>query len=802
MTSLKTNFQHFLNRKSPRSAVLLAYAAIALVGTMDYWTGPGISFSIFYTIPIAYVAWFINRREGIAAALVSAAVWLALDLASEPVAFSSAIPLWNALVRLAFFISTAVLVSKIKELNNRLVLMFNESTSAWVREAAKRQKTEQSLQESETHFRDLIASLSEAYYVCDTNGRIKYGSPEMALRSGYSEKELIGMSYTLFLHPEDRRRVIVFYNKQNKTGAEEVSCQFRVRVRNGNVFWVNQVTRIVRDEQGKIIEYHNILRDITKEKKSEEQNLLLARAIANTSQAITITDEQNRFTFVNKAFLDMYGYTEEEILGKTPEIILSEKEFSSTAEKIAEKTKDGGWSGELINRKKDGTEFPIYLTTSPIKNNEGKIVGLLGISTDITEQRRTQKIIQENEIQFRTLVETMREGLARVDNNYRIEYINDRICEMIGCTREELLSLGSFESLLPKEDLQQFRQKSSKQKAGESEQFEIRFRKTSGALLWVQISTTPITNAAGAVLGSLFVITDISERKRAEIALLNAEARLENLFQPPSHESKERAVAIDNTGRFLGDFAKRIDTTTLKMGKIIKHLLSFSSLASHELRTPLAIIRNQLEDSMQRKTPPKKFRSNISAVYDEILRLQQTVSELLAIDSMLAGTFKLNLQPLDFYLFLKDFYDEALLLARSKNISIVFARCPRATIMGDENMLRLVMFNLLDNAIKYIQRNGRIHFSYSIKNRLVVMNFSDNGTGIPQEDLERIFDPFSRGSKTGTVGGTGLGLTLVKLVVEAHNGTVSVESEMGKRTTFLISLPLAENGELPNTKND
>jgi PAS domain S-box-containing protein len=792
MTSPKIDFQKYFDKLSLPSILLLTYTLIALTGGADYWTGPEISFSIFYVLPIAFATWFANRRQGFIAALVSSAVWLTLDLVGDKAPHGFTIPFWNAVVRLAFFALTVALIAKIKELNFRLVKLFNERTSAWVREVAERQKTERSLYESEGQFRSLIESLSEAYYVCDVDGRIKYASEEMFRRSGYPEKELIGMSYVEFLHPEDRRRIVRFYLGKNRSGAEEVSCQFRVRVRNGESFWVHQVTRIVRDKQGKILEYHNILRDISKQKKTEEQNLLLAHAVASTSQAVTITDEQNRFIFVNKAFLGMYGYTEEEILGTTPDILLSKKRHPQMAEEIVERTKQGGWSGGLINQKKNGDEFPIFLTTSPIKNNDGKIIGLLGVTTDITEQRHVQQMIRESEIQFRTVVETMREGLVRVDNTQHIEYANNRFCEIIGCDRKKLISFPSFEMLLQKEDLEFFRQECIKLKKGEASQFEIRLRKKSNAYLWVQISAAAITDTAGAVIGSLFVISDISGRKRAESSLLKAEARLEKLFQSPTEDSEGEIETAGGTARIMGDFAQRIDNTTLRMGKIIKHLLSFSSLASHELRTPLAIIRNQLEDSMQRKTSAKKFRSDVASVYDEILRLQQTVSDLLAIGSMLAGTFKLMLLPLDFYTFLKNFYDEALLLTRDKNISIVFARGHHATIMGDENMLRLVMFNLLDNAIKYAPRGGRIHLGYTIQDQQIIMNFSDNGPGIPPEERKRIFDPFTRGSKTGSIGGTGLGLTLVKLVVEAHNGTISVESEMGKRTTFLISLPIAQ----------
>ncbi len=790
-----------LDWHNPVFVLPASYGLLAVVGLLDYWTGPDISFSIFYIVPISLITWFMNRSHGFVAAFVCALIWLVIDVSTGATSLVSLTPYWNAIVRLGFFALTVVLIAKIQDLNRRLVSLLEERTSAWVKEVAQRQRTERSLYESEKQFRMLIGGLNGAYFVSNAGGHIKYGSPEMVARSGYSEKEFIGMLYVRFIHTADRRRVVQFYLEQTKNGAQEVSCQFRICVRSGEIIWVELVTRIVRNGEGNVLEYHNILRDINKQKKAEEQILLLAHAVASTSQAVTITDEFNRFTLVNKAFLDMYGFTESEVLGKTPELILSEKNSPEKIREIAEETMRGGWSGELINRKKNGVEFPIFLTSSPVRNADGKVVGLMGFALDITERRRSQEMIRQSEMQFRTVVETMREGVVRVDNDNHIEYVNDRFCEMLGYGRGELFLLPSLDRLFCKEDLQFFDAQSAMRKNGEAGQYEIRLRKKSGALLWVQVSASPITDAGGAAIGSLGVVADVSERKRAEIALLKAEARLEKLFQPNPKDFDENAAMTREASRIMGDFALRIDMTIQRMEKVIKHVLSFSSLASHELRTPLAIIRNQLEESMRRKISLNKFRGDIASVYDETLRLQRTVTDLLAIGSMLAGSFKLDLQPLDFYNFLKNFYEEALFLTRDKDISVIFAHGAHATIRGDENMLRQVMFNLLDNAIKYIPRGGRIHLNYSVQDQKLVLNFSDNGSGISLEDRERIFDPFSRGSKVGTISGTGLGLTLVKLVVEAHNGSIQVDSEVGKRTTFLITLPLLEQSTTSNEQS-
>jgi signal transduction histidine kinase len=157
---------------------------------------------------------------------------------------------------------------------------------------------------------------------------------------------------------------------------------------------------------------------------------------------------------------------------------------------------------------------------------------------------------------------------------------------------------------------------------------------------------------------------------------------------------------------------------------------------------------------------------------------------------MQAGTFKLERKKVAIHTLLKDFYDEALFLSREKNISVVLGQGPKAFIDGDESRIRQVLFNLLDNAIKHTPEKGRIRLNYEIQGEDVVVHFADTGPGIPPSELSKIFDPFHRVDSTNNgARGAGLGLSLVKWLVEAHGGTVSVESELGRGTKFSLRFP-------------
>jgi signal transduction histidine kinase len=226
----------------------------------------------------------------------------------------------------------------------------------------------------------------------------------------------------------------------------------------------------------------------------------------------------------------------------------------------------------------------------------------------------------------------------------------------------------------------------------------------------------------------------------------------------------------------------------------LQQVLHFSSLTSHELRTPLTIIRNQLEDALQADVTHDYLKNIVASTYDEVIRLHHLVNDLLTISTLQAGTMKLEKSKIRFHVFIKEFYDEVLLLSREKDISIVLARGPQVIVYCDERRLRQVLFNLFDNALKFTPEKGKIHIYYRIANNKLELKISDTGTGVPHHQLDKIFEPFYQVSQyTQEVHqGAGLGLSLVRWIIEAHDGTIDVKSEVGKGTTFIIQLPLTE----------
>lgn len=197
-------------------------------------------------------------------------------------------------------------------------------------------------------------------------------------------------SVLLQMHPDDRDRVRAGLKRAEAPGAvfEE---EYRAKMVDETYHWIGAKGRVVRDEAGVANRIYGLSMDITAKKQAEEQIRLLADAVQSTQELICITDSQNRFTFANQAFLQAYGYGLEEILGRDPQILYPPSSPPGLRERVFQQTLAGGWIGELLNRRKDGTEFPISLTTSQIKDSRGQILGLIGVARDVTDRKQAER---------------------------------------------------------------------------------------------------------------------------------------------------------------------------------------------------------------------------------------------------------------------------------------------------------------------------------------------------------------------------------------------------------------------------
>jgi PAS domain S-box-containing protein len=239
--------------------------------------------------------------------------------------------------------------------------------------------------------------------------------------TGYTLKEINSLSRKDFyelVHFEDRDSLYSEFKKWEENGFKgTLNREYRIINKQDEILWVNAYFYPGFDSKGKLTAVYQIYIDVTERKENIEQLQLLGNAIESTAEMICITDLNNRFIYINKAFREKYGYSESELLGREVEIIGSVKNLPEIHEIVFNHTKKGSWEGELVNTKKDGTEFPILLTTSQIKDKEGNVTGYIGVARDITELKNDYDNLRHSLKEKETL---LKEVYHRVKNNMQV----------------------------------------------------------------------------------------------------------------------------------------------------------------------------------------------------------------------------------------------------------------------------------------------------------------------------------------------------------------------------------------------
>jgi PAS domain S-box-containing protein len=241
-------------------------------------------------------------------------------------------------------------------------------------------------------FRQLIENVREVFWVTDVSKtRVIYVSPGYETIWGRPCESLYAepTNWLEAIHNEDRARVLEA--AVHKQAAGQYDETYRIVRPDGSIRWIHDRAFPVSDKSGVVERIVGLAEDITERKEAQAQIAMLAHAVESTTEPICITDLENKFVFVNRAFEETYGYTEDEILGKTPAILFSSRNPQSVLAEVLKQTREGGWRGELVDVRKDGKEFPIFLSTSQIKDSSGQVVGLMGVAQDITERKRIER---------------------------------------------------------------------------------------------------------------------------------------------------------------------------------------------------------------------------------------------------------------------------------------------------------------------------------------------------------------------------------------------------------------------------
>jgi PAS domain S-box-containing protein len=483
---------------------------------------------------------------------------------------------------------------------------------------------------------------------------------------------------------------------------------------------------------------------------SDETFRLIVEAAPN---AIVVIDESGRVLLVNSQTEKLFGYTRDELIGQPVEMLVPAR-FRANHPRLREsffgevQARPMGAGRDLFGLRKDGTEFPVEIGLNPIRTDEGMLV--LSAIADITERQRAER-------RFRLAIESAPSGMIMVDQRGEIVLVNSQAEHLFGYAREELIG-NSVEMLVP----ERFRGHHPGFRGGFYAHPESRLmgagrdlfgRRKDGTEFPVEIGLNPIETEEGVL--ALSAIVDITERK-----LLEQELRL---------RLDELAAADRQKDEFLATLA-------------------------HELRNPLAPIRNAMQ-ILKLPAADEAMRQRAKEMIERQLHhMVRLVDDLLDVSRIITGRIELRKTYFDLAEALTRAVETAEPLIEARGHELIVT-VPPEPVMVHADLVRLsqVVSNLLTNAAKYTPKPNRIWLSAECEGTEVVLRIKDQGLGIESKMLDRIFELFVQAdtSPTRAQGGLGIGLTLVKRLVELHNGTVAANSlGLGQGSEFVVRFPI------------
>lgn len=545
----------------------------------------------------------------------------------------------------------------------------------------------------------------------------------------YTLLEITGKDVRQITCSTDLGSTFKLMNKVQNGEIDNYEIKKRYISSSGEIVPVKIHSSAVRNKDGKLIYSILMAQDLSAEEEKNGQLKLLGHSINSISEFVSITDKENKFIFVNNAFLNRYGYTKEEVLGKTPAIL------SANPQNACDIVKGGArWSGELLNVTKSGEKFYIKLETSVVKDDSGESIGNIGIAKDITGQliaeekiRKLSKAVEQNPA---AIIITNKQG--------NVEYVNPKFVEVTGYASEEII--GKTPSILKSgsKSSEEYAELWATILSGEEWSGEFTNKKKDGTFFHEHAIISPIKNSSGEITHFVGVKEDITEKKIAEEKLKRSE-------------------------------------TLASLGKMTSYL-------SHEIKSPLTAIKLNIEVLMEQMKGESVYSDSFRIINKEIKRLEGLLKDVLQFSRQRETLFQ-NVDPGHI---LKQVITLFKPVLETQKIRII-SRVSGNPVKGDPGEIKTMFHQLIENSVQAIGQEGEIEFLSVLDTKRKMHRIFVRDTGCGIKSAGNIFDPFFTTKQSGT----GLGLSIVQQIIENHNGTISlIYSEPGN-TIFQVSLPLA-----------
>ncbi len=640
--------------------------------------------------------------------------------------------------------------------------------------------TGMNIQNSEQRLADIINFLPDATLVIDNKGQVIAWNRAIETLTGIRAEDILGkgnheyalpfygnrrpMLIDLVLKPADEGERA--YYTFRREGAAVVAEIFISSFRPGGIYLWAKASPLY-DTEGNLVGSIESIRDITEHKKADiallENLRFLQHLIDTIPNPIFYKDINGIYLGCNSAFEQYLGLSKEKIIGKSV--------YEVAPHELADKYKEmdlalfntpGVQVYESSVMYADGTRHDVIFNKATYTNANGTIAGLVGVILDITEHKRTEEALRENEEKYRLLVEGQTDLVVKVDTDGRFLFVSPTYCEMFGKTEKELMG-RKFMPLVHEEDREKTAKEMKKLYRPPYTCYIEQRALTKDGWRWLAWADKSVLDDQRNVIAIIGVGRDITERKSADYELLRA---------------KEAAEAANKVkSEFLANM-------------------------SHELRTPMNAVIGMTSLLLYENLTLEQ-RECLETIRSSGEALLIIINDILDFSKMENDRIMLEMQPFE----LRNCIDEALDLVAAKaaekdlRLAYTIDKTTPDTIIGDPTRLRQILGYLLNNAVKFTEVGG---VGLSVSSRELIGTYAihftvrDTGIGIPRDRMDRMFKPFTQAdmSTTRKYGGTGLGLAISKRLVELMGGRIWAESKTGEGSAFHFTISAqAANGK-------